>query len=143
MRIAMVSGMVAATFVLTLTANPAACELPSGTAVQLSGVFQPGNLSGVCRVGEFLVIGTDEGELKDGVDTRKVQVLRRDGTRYVHAHDVPLKGEGTTEIDVEGIACEDRDGARREEAPMKDTRAAAGDCARPPWKCPSANATTG
>src|SRR6185369_11413433 len=97
----LVAGLVVAT-----RAGASADKTLSGTAVQLSGVFQAGNLSGVCRIGDFLVVGADEGELKDGVDTRKVQVLRRDGENYVQAHDVILPAEGTTEIDIEGIACD-------------------------------------
>lgn len=87
-------------------ASAAEPELPFGTSVTLLGVFEPGNLSGVCAMGDFLVVGTDEGELADGVDTRKVQVLRREGTGWTLAHDVGLPAKGTTEIDVEGIACD-------------------------------------
>jgi hypothetical protein len=76
--------------------------------VRLSGVFEPGNLSGVCRVGDFLVIGADEGELKNGVDTRKAQVQGPDGEDIVQAQYIELPAEGKTEIDIEGIACQDR-----------------------------------
>ena len=55
----------------------AAGELPAGQALQLRDVFEPGNLSAVCSVGDLLIIGSDEGDAKHGIDNRKVGIIWR------------------------------------------------------------------
>ena len=66
-------------------------------AVFSGRVHEPGNLSAAAVAGDFLVLGSDEGN--------RVQVLKRSGRCYEVVHDVPLNDDGGG-VDVAGIACE-------------------------------------
>jgi hypothetical protein len=60
-------------------------------------IFNSKNISGIAVVGDFLVIGADEGG--------KIQVLKNKGDHYKLVSDIVLDEAGK-EIDIEGIACD-------------------------------------
>jgi len=73
-------------------------ELTELGPVEFEGsIFKSKNISGIGIVGDFLIIGPDEGN--------KVQILRHHDDRYKLIGDVVLGKDGK-EIDIEGIACE-------------------------------------
>ncbi len=66
--------------------------------VEFTGeVYEAGNVSALGIIGDLLLIGSDEGN--------KIQVLKRNGSRYRLIQDILLNDDGK-EVDVEGIACD-------------------------------------
>jgi Protein of unknown function (DUF3616) len=70
---------------------------PTGKVEFTGDIKKSKDISALCLVGEFLVIGADEGN--------KIQILKRDGDHYGLVRDVVLD-DSAKEIDVEGIACD-------------------------------------
>jgi hypothetical protein len=86
------------TLVLTAYRLAWSAELQPAGNVEFTGdIKKSKDVSALCLVGEFLVIGADEGN--------KIQILKRDGDRYGVIGDVVLD-EHAKEIDIEGIACD-------------------------------------
>ncbi len=63
----------------------------------LGEVYEAGNVSALGIVGDLLLIGSDEGN--------KVQIFKRQGNRYRLIQEILLNEDGS-EVDIEGIACE-------------------------------------
>jgi uncharacterized protein DUF3616 len=73
-------------------------ELPSLGKVEFTGdIKQAKDISALCLIGDFLVIGADEGN--------QIQIQKRDGDHYGVIRDVVLDASAK-EIDIEGIACD-------------------------------------
>jgi hypothetical protein len=70
---------------------------PTGKVEFTGDIKKSKDISALCLVGEFLVIGADEGN--------KIQILKRDGDHYGLIRDVVLD-DSAKEIDIEGIACD-------------------------------------
>lgn len=71
--------------------------LKLGTVEFIGIIEDSDNLSAVGVIGDFLIIGGDEGN--------QVQVLKRQGTNYIVVGNITLNANAE-EIDIEGIACE-------------------------------------
>jgi hypothetical protein len=81
-----------------VTENPKTV-LESRGVIEFAGeIYESGDISGLREVGDFLVIGADEGN--------KVQILKREGGHYRWERDIILSEDEKKEIDIEGIACE-------------------------------------